>query len=250
MSELMALTSEKNPIHYRRAIITFEGFEEYKAQAEQIAEYIRSVELTEDNIKDVKRDIAAARKVTDGLDRKRKDLRSEILANYKVFEDQIKELQGIITEAESVLREKVKAMEEAERDAKREKIRDIWNSRTELYTIESVQPDAFDLFLTPQHLNKTVSMKSVESDMVSWLEQKETDLDNMRALGEDYVIEFTRNLNATEAIRAVRDRQAIKDHLVADEETEETATFIITGKANITLTEMLLKQHGITWRKK
>lgn len=239
-----------------KALVKFPAFEHYKQQAQQIAGYINSIVLTDDNVKDVKKDLAAARKITDGLDKKRIQIKNAILEEYVGFESQVKELQGIIKEAESTLRIKVREMEEEERQAKKAQIREIWDKRYPLYEISQylTPDDAFRSWITPQHLNKSTSIKSIEKEMVEWLEATDKDVSTVKSMGDDYLIEYIGCLNLPDAISAVNLRNEIKMEIEQGEyeeiTSETTATFIITGDKNIKLTELLLKDNDIEYRKR
>lgn len=241
------------------AQVNFPGFSSYLTSAHEIAEYIDNIVLTDENVKQVKSDLAAARKVTNSLDAKRKEIKKSILSDYETFESQIKELCGIISEAEDTLRSKVRDMEEREREEKRDQIFDIWEKRAWNYKIPDLLdeiartqkdvPTAFNRFLTPQHLNKTTSLKSVETDMTKWLEEREQELETMEGMGEDYVTEYLLSLDIVKAIKNVQDRQNIVTQVRANAE-DDIASFVVTGTANIMLTEMLLQQNKITYFKK
>ncbi len=239
-----------------KALIKFPAFEHYKQQAQQIAGYINSLVLTDDNIKDVKKDLAAARKLTDGLDKKRIQIKNAILEDYVEFESQVKELQGIIKEAEGTLRTKVRELEEEERQAKKAQIRKIWDKRYPLYEISQylTPDDAFRSWITPQHLNKSVSIKSIEKEMVEWLEGTNKDLATVKTMGDSYLVEYIGCLDLAEAISAANLRNEIKMEIERGEyeevSDETTATFIITGDKNIRLTELLLRDNDIEYRKR
>ena len=76
--------TSKPDVTFEPAKITFPALGFYMEQAEKIADYINSIEVTEDNIKDVKKDLAAARKVTKALSDRRIAIKKEIMSNYEV----------------------------------------------------------------------------------------------------------------------------------------------------------------------
>ena len=239
-----------------KALIQFPAFEHYKQQAQQIAEYINSIVLTDDNVKDVKKDLAAARKVTDGLDKKRIQIKNTILADYVGFESQVKELQAIIKGAEGELRDKVRELEEEERAVKRDSIFEIWAKRYPMYGLSQYLNDdvVFEKWLTPQHLNKSTSMKSVEKDMVDYLEKTDKDLESIEAMDEEYLVEYLRCLNLSEAITATNIRMGIRSEITKNDQEdagdEATAAFIIKGEKDIKFTEMLLRENCIEFIKR
>lgn len=232
------------------AIVRFDEFELYKQKATQVAAHIRSFTLTEDNVPEVKEELANARKLVNALDSKRKEIKNEILKPYKVLEDQVKELTGIIDEADSWLRGQLREMEEAERDAKQEKIQEIWDKRVRQYSFPRYIENAFETFLEPKHLNKSTSMKSVETEMVDFMEGLESDIDVILGMpnSEDVMIEYIGTLNITDALANVQRNREYKEK-IQDTDTPRM-TFVVEGEANIKFTEKLLQENGIPFVRK
>ena len=248
------IIDKKNDVTYSVPEVKFPAYEEYKENAEAVAEYISSIVVTEDSIKETKQTLAKARKLTDRLSRLRIDMKKDILKNYSVFEDQVKEITGIIDEADKKLRSKVRELEEAERVAKAEEIRELWNKHVSAFTIlEAVIPNAFERWITPQHLNKTMSMKNVESDMSEWIYKTLRDIDTATSMGEEYLAEYSRQGDLAEAIRIVNDRESTAEaikNIVSDTNTTPKATFIVYGNKDISLTERILKENEINYIRK
>ena len=245
--ELRPYDPQGKDVIFQKAPITFPAFEYYKEQATMMADYINGIELTEDNVQDVKKDLASVRKVTDELSRRRIAIKNTILEDFNVFESEVKELSEIISEAESHLRAKLKELEEQERKNKEAAILETWNKRASLYQICSLLPDAFHTWLSPQHLNKSTSMKKIESDMTEWLEKTEKEITTLRSMDNEYLVEYLSTLDMSEAIDAVNRRNEIRE-VVSEpepEETEPTATFIIKGEKEIKLAELILKENNI-----
>lgn len=236
-------------IEYQTGIVKFNNFELYLKQAQEIADYISNTTLTEDNIKSVKKDLADARRVTRELDKIRIKIKKELLKPYDEFERQVKQLNSIINDADSEVRDKVKEMEEKERQIKKAAIKEIFDKRVVMYDVADYLDDPFDEWLTPQHLNKTVTMTKVERDMTDWLEHIQKDIDTVKAMDDSgmLLVEYIRCLDINDAIMTLKERQEMMKKV---ETTEETATFIIKGKANIKLVEMLLRENGIEFTRK
>lgn len=238
--------SQGTDVMFKKATVTFPAFDYYKEQAEQIAEYIDSIELTEENVKEVKKDLAGIRKITDELSDRRIGIKKKILEDFEIFNTQVKEITDVISDAENNLRLKVKILEEREREEKKQNIRDLWNKRITSYQIKDLMPNAFDRWLSPSYLNKTASMKKIESDMITWLEKTENDITVLKSMDSDYLVEYLDTLDVSTAIKAVDRRRAIKEAVQEPVEEEEVAaTFIIKGDKEIKLTELLLKENGI-----
>lgn len=243
------LKLSQDSVQYTKPVVNFADFNYFLAMAGQVADYISRLELTEDNIKDVKKDLARARKLTKALNDERIRIKREINEPLAVFESQVKEITGVVDEAEEKLRSKVREVEEKEREDKKEQLYEIWQKRAGLYELPQMLPNAFELWLTPQHLNKTTSLRSAEDDMVTWLEEKQRELDTLHSMDDEYMVEYLSTLNLADAINAVHEREERYDavHAASD---EEVATFIITGAANIKFTEMLLNTNNINFTRR
>lgn len=253
MNEIKAFS--EHDVTFTSAMVNFNEFEYYKAQCEKVAEYISSLVLTDDNVKDVKKDLAAARKITDALNSKRIEVKKIILTDYMTFEAQVKELQNIIKGAEDSLRSKVRELEEEERSQKKEQIKAIWGKRWQMCGL-SQYLDCDKVFeeywLKPQHLNKSTSIKAVEKDMTAWMDSTDKDLETVESMDDEYLVEYLSCLDLAESIKAINFRKGIKAEVervsgVDDMEAEVTAAFIITGDKDIKLTELLLKENEIDY---
>lgn len=238
-------------ITYSVPTVTFNGYEFYREQAVIIADHVRSIEVTEDNINDVKKELATARKGVKELDRRRIDIKKEIQSGYAEFERQLKEITAIIDEADTELGAKVRVLDEAERDRKKEQVKALWDKRVQQYAVHALDPAAFEKWLTPQHLNKSTSMKSIEADMVEWLEQRERDIDLLRTMDDEYLVEYLGTYDTTSAISAVNLRHQMLDTVrETAEPDEEKAIFVIHGKKDIKLAETILTENEINFERK
>ena len=250
------IEERKNDIQYTIPQVTFPAYEDYLQTAEDIAAYIRSMDVSSDNIKDIKKTLADARKLTDRLSRARIDIKKEILQSYVVFEGQVKTIAGVVDEADRELREKVKILEEAEREAKKEQLAGIWQKRVEIYPdIVKYIPDAFDKWLRPQHLNKSTTIKSAEADMTEWMENVDNNLNSASIMGEDYLYEYIRVMDLAEAINNVKDREKWMAEMSAEDidelfEAVPMATFTVIGKKDIELAARLLTENEIAYERK
>lgn len=246
------IIERQNDIVYDVPRVDFPAYEEYLDKAQQIADYIRSIEVTQETIKDAKKTLADARKLTDRLNRFRIDMKKEILKNYDTVEAQIKEISGVVDRADKEVRAKVKELDEAERKAKEGELRAIWEKRSAGYEeVIAHIPDAFEKWLQPTHLNKSTALSKAEADMVSWLEATSKDLTAAANMGDEYVVKYVVTGDLASAIEAVNAENVIRTNVVkVEEEQEEKATFEIYGTKDIKLTEMLLEEHEINYTRR
>lgn len=246
------IIEKQNDVTYEIPKVNFPAYEEYKEKAEAIAEYISSLEVNEENIKETKTILADARKLTDRLNRIRIDMKKEILQNYTVFESDLKEITGIVDEADRKLREKVRELDEQERDAKGAEIRELWKKRVYAFPeLEKLLPDAFHLWLNPKHLNKSTSMKSVEADMTEWIKNTLADAKAAERMGDEYLAAFIQCGSLSRAISIIEIQKENEERIrsMKEDPGEEKAMFIVYGTKDISLAERLLKENEINYRK-
>ena len=242
MEDVMVRDEQTPDVKYQVAKVTFE------AKCLLIAEHIRNTEVTEDNLPEVKKELAAARKITDELNSRKVQIKKIILSDYTIFEGEVKELKGIIDEADGELRGKVNALEEQARDRKKEEIRQVFLKRIGQYQIGTLIPDAFDRWWHEDLANKSKSMKAVEADMVDWLEGTEKDITTLKGMDKEILVEYLDTMDLAAAIQTVNARNARRQAVDIVPE-EQVAVFRVYGAKDITLAEMLLKNNNITYRK-
>ena len=253
MDDVMIRDEQTPDVQYQVAKVTFDSFSEYKEKCLLIAEHIRNTEVTEDNLPEVKKELAAARKITDELNSRKVQIKKIILADYTVFEGEVKELKGIIDSAESELRVKVNDLEDKARDQKKADIKAIFDKRIGQYQIGTLIPDAFDRWWHEDLANKSKSMKAVEADMVDWLEGTEKDITTLKGMDKEILVEYLDIMDLAAAIQIVSARKARRQAVEAQPDDtvleEQVAVFRVYGHKDIALAEMLLKDNNINYRK-
>lgn len=236
-----------------KPIISFPEYEKLMDQGKEVAEFIESIELDDSNIKQVKKVLASANKAIKELNDRRIAIKKEILEPYEVFNSQIKDIEKIVKDADTKLRNEVRKLEEIERDSKRDQIEEIWNKRISQYQYAKLMD--FDDFLDNKHLNKSRSMKSVEEDMVDKLERFERDLEILskrddKKDGISLYKEF-KDLGTVLQVLKEKEEEIEKQKEVLKEietDKEEVYIFRIVGKKDKNFVEMLLKENDIEYK--
>lgn len=230
--------------------IVFTEYESLKQQALELAHNIEQVEVTDDNIQVSKKMLAAVNKRIKEMEERRISIKKEILEPYNLFESQVKEIVSIVKDAENLVRDQVRELEENERNEKRAAIREIFEKRIPHYNFG--ETFGFDDFIKPQHLNKTVTMKAIESEMVNWLEGKDRDLQVIKTLpNADYVLaEYLDTKDLAIAIQIVNQREERRQQVSAPVITKpKEAAFIITltDEKDATAVEMFMQLKNIKY---
>jgi hypothetical protein len=238
-------------IEVRQGSVTFPFYEDLKSQALELAANMDNVEVNEETIKDSKKLLAAVNKRVKELEDRRIKIKRLMLEPYDLFEKQVKEIVGIVKEADETLRQQVRDLEEIERHAKREAIEDLFDKRKNLYTLGDML--SLDDFLLPKHLNKTQSIEKTEEEMIEFLEMTEKDVKVMQRLGDvqahlkAYLDCFDLALAMTTVNEAKeRQKQIEKSQAIAKNENAVTVkTFTVYDEKDFLLVEMYMKNNRI-----
>ena len=207
-------TIEIEGIKLVKPTIQFPEYEKLIEQAKQIASEINAMEeATDENVKDTKKILAKVNKSIKSLNDRRIQIKNEILEPYEIFNNQIKEIEGIVKQADEVVRQKVRELEEREREEKKNNLELIWNLRILQYDLAKLF--AFDDWLTPQHLNKSVSMIKAEEDMTEFLEKSEREITLLSSMqySEELVVTYKEVKDVAVAIEIVNQRNEAKKEI-------------------------------------
>jgi hypothetical protein len=151
---------DSTDIRIENGLIVFDNYLLYKQRAEEARDYLKQLDVNPESEQECKRTVAAARKISDQLNQEKIRIKKTVLEPYTVFEDKVKEIIGIITEGESVARDKLKSIDDQRREEKKAELRRIWDARCGSFISGAYL--TFDHFLQDKHLNKTVPISEVE----------------------------------------------------------------------------------------
>lgn len=162
--------------------ISLVGYEELNRQLDKLGEYLNSIIVTPENIKENKKLVAQVRKACKTLDQERLEFKREYLKPLKTLEAQIKAIDQKAAQFESLVRVQIRELEEQEREEKEQKIKEIFTKRLRAYGTEELYP--FESFIKPKHLNKSVTISKVEEEMAEWLENRQNDINALITYSE------------------------------------------------------------------
>lgn len=171
------------------------NFEETKAWLTENLEPLRTMAVTPESAAQAKQYRAAVRKIRDRIDESRKMAKAAALEAYSGFETKCKELTALCEEAAGALDVQIKAMEEA---AKQEK-----KDRLAAYFTQVVGDMAewltFDDCFNPKWLNATYAESTAQMDVCAAIDRCRADLNAIRALHSEFettlLDEYTRTRN-------------------------------------------------------
>lgn len=253
-TELMVF--QDNQIVVEQGTVTFNGYERLKEEALRLSEQVSQLEVTDENVQVSKKLLAAVNKRVKEMEDRRISIKKEILQPYTEFETQVKEIVSIVKDADGVVRKQVKDLEEIERTEKEDKLKALFEKRIRHYSFK--ETFSYEDFSKPQHLNKSVSIKFVESEMVDWLEKKDADMKVIQSLPnhQDVLMEYLDTKDLSVAINIVNDRETRKQELakkapvtkVTKQSVNESFIITLTDKKDLALVEMFMQQNEINYK--
>lgn len=232
--------------------VSFSSYLAIKEQAEVLAEKIKAVEVNEENVKESKKLLAAINKKVKELEDGRVLVKKMLLEPYQSFEAQVKEIVGIVKDADEVVRSQVKHLEEAERTEKHSILEAIFNNRIIHYPFRNLF--SFQDFLKPKHLNKAASIRAVEEEMVYFLERLNSDLKAIEAMPDSQQVltayKELKDLGAaiTLVAESKQKQQAVVDSQALKQPTEDKIAYLVTvvcrTEKDYKVLELLLNEYG------
>lgn len=232
--------------------IDFPDYLPLKQQALELAENIAGVQVDQENIKQSKKLLAEVNKRLKELEDRRIAIKKLMLEPYSGFEAQVKEIVQIVKEADEIVRQQVRQLEEQERLEKQNELEEIFNKRIQHYGFDDLF--SFGDFLQPRHLNKTVTIEATEKEMVAFLEKVEVDLCAMEHMANRWaVLDYyrqTKDLAAsiTLANEAEQRKQEINKSKVKKQAANQKIAFLVSvqcaNQKELKLLEMILQENG------
>lgn len=169
-----------------------------KAVAEKMS-YYKGLVYTDDQIIEAKKDRAALNKFITALKAKDREIKKLCLQPYEEFHSKMLQIIAQVEEPAALIDKQVKEYEDAQRAAKLEAIRELFNAKgfQPWVTLERIMNDSW--------LNKSCSLKKVEAELSSIQHSIAEDLliINQMADGQPAALrEYQRTLNKTAAVEA------------------------------------------------
>ena len=119
------------------AHIEFLGYDELFEKVKQLADAMKTVEVTEETIRENKKLLASVRKEAKRLDDERKQVKKEVLKPYNEIELQVKELLTMLKESEDVINSQIKEFDEKERAERISELKDLFSRYHQSYKAPS-----------------------------------------------------------------------------------------------------------------
>ncbi|EIG9189043.1 DUF1351 domain-containing protein [Listeria monocytogenes] len=235
--------------------ILFPAYKKIKSDSLLLAQQIENIEVTEENVKQSKKLLAAVNKEVKNLESERILIKKEMLEPYNEFEKQVKEIVSIVKTADEMVRQQVTQMEEEEREDKKLVLKRMFEKRIRMYDFKTYF--TFDDFLENRHLNKPLSINKIESEMVEWLTKIETELKIIETMPypDEIIAEYKETKDLAVSAQIVSDRHKAQEVIkeakndIKDEQLHTKITFTLFDEKDVKLVEMFMQQNKIKFEK-
>lgn len=220
------------------------NFDETKAWLTENLEPLRTMAVTPESTAQAKQYRAAVRKIRDRIDESRKMAKAAALEAYSSFEAKCKELTALCEEAAGALDVQIKAMEEA---AKQEK-----KNRLAAYFAQVAGDMAewltFDDCFNPKWLNATYAESTAQMDICAAIDRCRADLNAIRALHSEFETTLldeytrTRNISAVLVKNETLGRMKAAEEERKRKEAEAAAKYAAAIEASERAAEQVMQQ--------
>lgn len=171
------------------------NFEETKVWLTENLEPLRTMAVTPESMSQCKQYRASIRKVSARVDESRKMAKAAALEAYSSFETKCKELTALCEEAANALDVQIKAMEEAAKQEKKNRLAEYFAR----VVGDMAEWLTFDDCFNPKWLNATCAESTAWMDINAAIDRCRADLNAIRALHSEFettlLDEYTRTRN-------------------------------------------------------
>lgn len=201
------VTTDLTPVINTDITANFDAVKEWLT--DELAPYSTMV-VTADGIGDAKKTRADIRKVGESIDSQRKAVKKEWMRPYEAFEAKVKELTGIVNEAVGNIDSQIKEMENAEKEAKRQRLFELFISSSADIREYVEFEDIFD----KKWLNATFAETDAANAIVQQLDDIREGLDAIRSMNSPYesamLSEYSKSHNLAKAMAEGKRLEAIQ----------------------------------------
>lgn len=162
------------------------NFDELKQELTKKSNDYMNLVYSDDQMKEAKKDRAQLRKFVAALEGKRKEIKNTVMKPYYDFEEKEKELVSIINEAIENIDIQVKGYEDALRQDKLKKVREIYKEC--IGDLDRIAP--FEKIFNDSWLNVSKTLKSIREEITALYEKIDSELKIINAETGSYVFEM------------------------------------------------------------
>ena len=177
-----------------------------KDKAAAIKNFYANLVISEEDCKDMKKEMASLNKAKDAVKKYRMDIVKKFNEPLDNFVNSAKETEKILTETYDSLKGQIKKFEDETLNKKTEEVKAYYEEYAESLHIDFVPFENSGLSVT-----LSASMKSLKEASKSFLDRVDSDIKLINTLEKDLIneilIEYKKSLNVSNAVITVKDRR-------------------------------------------
>lgn len=205
---------------------------EFKEELDSRVEYVCGLTVTDDNIKEMKKELADIRKIKVELETRRKDVKKQVLQPYEEFERFYKEFATApLDTAIQSLDKQIKANESQKLADKTDKLKAYLEECKQAHGIEFVQWEQLGI-----RVNLSTSEKKYKTQISEFVEGISNDLLVIarHPMQDEIFVIYKQTLNLAQAITSAEERQKAVEAEKARREQEAEARAKLQGQIDQT----------------
>lgn len=210
------------------------NFEETKAWLTENLEPLRTIAVTPESMSQCKQYRASIRKVSARIDESRKMAKVAALEAYSSFETKCRELTALCEEAANALDVQIKAMEEAAKQEKKDRLAAYFAQ----VVCDMAEWLTFDECFNPKWLNATYAESTAQMDVCAAIDRCRADLNAIRALHSEFETTLLDEYTRTRNISAVLVKNETLGRMKAAEEERKRKEAEAAAKYEASLEEL------------
>lgn len=176
-----------------------------KDKAAAIKNFYANLVISEEDCKDMKKEMASLNKAKDAVKKYRMDIVKKFNEPLDSFVNSAKETEKILTEAYDSLKGQIKKFEDETLNQKKEEVKSYYDEYASSLHIDFVPFENSGLSIT-----LSASIKSLKEASKSFLDRIDSDIKLINTLEKDLIneilIEYKKSLNVSNAVITVKDR--------------------------------------------
>ena len=176
-----------------------------KDKAAAIKNFYANLVISEEDCKDMKKEMASLNKAKDAVKKYRMDIVKKFNEPLDSFVNSAKETEKILTETYDSLKSQIKKFEDETLSQKTEEVKSYYEEYAQSLHIDFVPFENSGLSVT-----LSASMKSLKEACKTFLDRIDSDIKLINTLEKDLIneilIEYKKSLNVSNAVIAVKDR--------------------------------------------
>lgn len=177
-----------------------------KDKAAAIKNFYASIVISEEDCKDMKKEMASLNKAKDAVKKYRMDIVKKFNEPLDSFVNSAKETEKILTETYDSLKSQIKKFEDETLSQKTEEVKAYYEEYAQSLHIDFVPFENSGLSVT-----LSASMKSLKEACKSFLDRVDSDIKLINTLEKDLIneilIEYKKSLNVSSAVITVKERR-------------------------------------------